>query len=195
MTDASTKQLSLTLDKYLHLTSHSKKLVVENCIFQELAKDDFLIKIHKIDSNEYFLLEGILSRNVMNEDGEVVTAGFYMSPMVITPHFARTVNDKSIFNIQAMTPVLYANIPVAVFDSFRYSYDDFKAFGLKVLEQELINTMENEISYRALSAKERLLVLRHKYPNLENLVAHTAIASFLGVKPISFSRLRKEIAS
>lgn len=183
-----------TLGKYTTLKPGSLELILNNCKVLSLKKEEHLSVIGKADANEYFLLEGVMHRYVENEIGDPVSTGFYRSKSVLTPHFARTIAGKSIFNLQALTHVLAAAMPVKVLDSLRYSYEDIRAFGLKVVEQELLLSLNTEIAHRSLSAKDRLLAFRDTFPNLENLIPHTIIASYLGVTPVSLSRLRKELA-
>ena len=66
--------------------------------------------------------------------------------------------------------------------------------GQRVVEAELTQQVSSEVAHRSLSARERLLLLREQYPGLENRVPHNLIASFLGITPVSFSRLRKEVS-
>lgn len=186
--------LLATLGKYADLKPGSLALILENCTLLVWQKEEHLARKGKLDASEYFLLEGVLHRYLENELGEVVATGFYLDQSVLTPHFARTIGGKSIFNLQALTPVLVASMPVKVLDSLRYSYDDIRQFGLKVVEQELLMSLSTEIAHRSLSAKDRLLSFRENFPNLENRIPHTLIASYLGITPVSFSRLRKELA-
>ncbi|GAA4458112.1 Crp/Fnr family transcriptional regulator [Nibrella saemangeumensis] len=168
--------------------------LLESCQIRHLTKDEFLTQEHQPDTYEYFLLEGLVHRSLLGEHGEYVTTGFYTAPTVVTPHFARTVTGRSLFTLQALTPACVAYMPVAALDALRYSLDDVKRFGQDVLADELRQSIHHEVAFRAWSAKERLLDLRQAYPNLENLVPHSLIASYLGITPVSFSRLRHELA-
>jgi len=194
MTNPQHDLLTGIITRYHMMTPSSLKLMVENVKVLEINKDDYVLREQKQNACEYFILQGILQVTIVNEEGEDITTGFYSDGMVLTPHFARTIKGKSIYNLQALTPVVLAEMPVAVLDSLRYSFGDIKQFGLKVVEQELLKSIHHDIGFRAMSAKQRLLSFRHNYPALENLIPHTLIASYLGITPVSFSRLRNELA-
>jgi CRP-like cAMP-binding protein len=115
-----------------------------------------------------------------------------MGNAVITPHFARTKNGKSIFSLQALTDILIIEIPVDALDNLRFTNEYYKTFGKKVIEEELSKSIFTDIVFRSNTAKERLLSFRSTYPNLENLIPHNIIASYLGITKVSFSRLRSE---
>jgi CRP-like cAMP-binding protein len=187
-------KLSAILTGYSPVRKSSLDLISANCTLIHLEKMEHFSKAGQRDVNEYFILEGIAHRYVMNEEGQSVTTGFYLPESVVTPHFARTIDGKSIFNLQVLLTMVIAKIPVKVLDSFRYSYDDIRSFGQKVVERELLRSLSNEVAHRSMSARARLLLFREQYPNLENRVPHTCIASYLGITPVSFSRLRNELA-
>lgn len=186
--------LTSIFTNYYSLSHASLDKLLNACEIKEIGKGESFSVIGKNDIYEYFILEGIIHRNVINDQGDIISTGFYLAKSVVTPHFARTINGKSIFNLEALTDVTLAKMPVKILDSLRYSYDDIRSFGLKVVEQELLMSLSSEIAHRSMSAKDRLLAFREQYPNLENLIPHMMIASYLGITPVSFSRLRNELA-
>lgn len=189
MTDA----LDNILDHFgIHSTA-SKQLFKDKSVIQELPKNKDIFVEHKKNEFEYFLIAGVVHRYNSSDKGEIVTTGFYMGQSVITPHFARTSRNKSIFSLQSLTDIVLAEIPVVELNNLRNSNKEFQEFGQKTIEAELTKTFFNEVVFRSYSAKERLLELRKQCPTLENLIPHNVIASYLGITNVSFSRLRREL--
>jgi len=186
-----------TLDKILnHLgisSTASKKLFKDKSVIKELPKNKDIFVERKKNEFEYFLISGVTHRYNISDKGEIVTTGFYIGQSVITPHFARTNMSKSIFSLQSLTDIVLAEIPVVELNNLRNSNREFQEFGQKTIETELTKTFYNEVVFRSYSAKERLLELRKQCPNLENLIPHNIIASYLGITNVSFSRLRREL--
>ena len=172
----------------------SRKLFLEKAMLRELPKNQVVFADNSRNGFEYLLLKGVLHRFNVSDKGDVVTTGFYMPQAVITPHFARTYNGKSIFTLETLTEVLLSEIPVKTLDDLRSSNDEFRQFGQRILESELSKMFYLEVVNRSFSAKERLLLLRQNYQNLENLIPHNIIASYLGITNVSFSRLRSELS-
>ncbi len=164
------------------------------CEVRIVKKGDAFAAPGRADAYEYFLLDGVACRYIFDERGEIVVTGFYLPRAVVTPHFARTVNGKSLYHFEALTDAVLARMPVKMLDALRHTYPDIRAFGASVVESELIKTLHSEVAYRSLTAKDRLVAFRGQYPHLENLIPHSYIASFLGITPVSFSRLRNELA-
>jgi len=186
-----------TLDKILNnfgiCSTASKQLFKDKSVLKELPKNKDIFLEHKKNEFEYFLIEGVAHRYNISDKGEIVTTGFYIGQSTITPHFARTNKEKSIFSLQSLTDIILAEIPVIELNNLRNCNVEFHEFGKKTIEAELTKTFYNEVVFRSYSAKERLLELRKQYPNLENLIPHNIIASYLGITNVSFSRLRREL--
>ncbi|MEY3416901.1 MAG: hypothetical protein RL711_1998 [Bacteroidota bacterium] len=171
----------------------SKQLFRDKSVIKEYPKNKDIFQEQKRNEFEYFLIDGVTHRYNISEKGEIVTTGFYMGQSIITPHFARTNKGKNIFSLQSLTAIVLAEIPVIELNNLRYSNREFQEFGQKTIEAELSKTFYNEVVFRSYSAKERLLELRKQYPNLENIIPHNIIASYLGVTNVSFSRLRRAL--
>lgn len=194
MKDESTGSHQNSLRKLGFESTLIQNLFLENCTIKCYNKNQLIFSENKRNELEYILFEGVLHRFNVNEQGDNVTTGFYMNVAVVTPHFVRTIKCKSIFSLETLTPCTIAEIPVAVFDSLRCNNPAFASFGQRVLESELSSSILTDIVYRSSTAKERLFLLRKTYPNIENLIPNHIIASYLGITPVSFSRLRKEYA-
>ncbi len=62
-----------------------------------------------------------------------------------------------------------------------------------ILEQSLNKKILRENALITKSATERYLDLKNEYPNIEKRVSQTLIASYLGITPVSLSRIRRVI--
>lgn len=173
-------------------STQTQNLFLDCSIIKRFNKNEIVFSEGKKTNSEYFLIEGVLQRFNDTENGERVTTGFYLGYSVITPNFARTIKNKSLFSLQALTETIIIEIPVADFDNLRFTNKEFQLFGQRVLEEELSKSILTETTFRSSNAKERLTLLRKAYPNLENLIPHHIIASYLGITNVSFSRLRSE---
>lgn len=173
----------------------SRQLFGDNARVVALQKNSDIFLEGKKSNSEYLLVSGIAHRYNISDKGDKVTTGFYISPSVVTPHFARTKRGKSLFSLQALTAVVLAEIPVAALDHLRSTDKEWYRFGQRVVENALSASLQVEVAFRSAGAKERLLAMRTWFPGLENKVPHHIIASYLGITPVSFSRLRNELAA
>lgn len=162
--------------------------------FKTVGKDEVFIKKDRINTQEYFLLEGVCRSYLYNPEGEDITISFFQGPVVISPHTIRTEAGRSLFDYQACTELLLCCLDADAFLNLMIRNLEIREFGNAVLRNELTGKVEKEIGLVSLPARERLLLFRRRFDMLENIVPHPHIASYLGITPISLSRLRGEIA-
>ena len=185
---------SLLINSYSPVTPSMIEKMMASGSLQDYKRNELIFAEKKFNAFEYFQLAGISHRFNIDADNQVITTGIYNGQQVITPHFARNIRSQSIFSLQALTDSTFLKIPIGIFDEFRFTNEQVRAFGQRVVEKEFIRSLNYEVLFRSYTAKDRLLFFRSNYPSLENLIPHTVIASFLGITPVSFSRLRNELS-
>ena len=188
------EQFNKTLNRYAHLAPNDVQQILDAGSFDTYKKADIIFHENRYNAFEYFQLDGISHRYNTDEESQMITTGIYQDDIVLTPHFARTKDGKSIFSLQALSECSFLKVPIGSFDQLRKENESIRSFGQRVVEKEFIRHLNYEVLFRSHSAKDRLLYFRDNYPMLENLVPHTVIASFLGITPVSFSRLRNELS-
>lgn len=189
------KEKLITILKNFGIKSTEKiHIFLEKSALKNYPKNEIIFAENQPNDKEYILLSGVVHRFNFSEKGMHITTQFYTDGAVITPHFARTKNEKSLFSLQSLTEISMAEIPVKDLDMLRHNDLEFNKFGQLVVEKALSEALLSDMIFRSCTAGERLLKLRQEFPMLENLIPHHIIASYLGITNVSFSRLRKDLA-
>ena len=155
-----------------------------------IAKAQHLARQGDPDDKEYILLSGKVVSLIGDAEGREVCVGFYVGPCVITPNLARTAGATSLVSLRAETDGHVASVGAAVLLDLMRGSPAIEAWANAVLRAELARKTSREWSLAALKAKERLESFRSHYPDHENLFNHGQISSFLGMTPVTLSRLR-----
>ncbi len=185
--------LGRILNKYAPLGPSEVGVVMDCGELQELGKQEVVFAEKRFNGHEYFQLRGISHRYSTDGDGQQLTTGIFQGECVITPNFTRTRNGQSIFSLQALTDSLFLRVPAGTFRELMDRLPTIRSFGNSVVGPEFSRGLQYEVIFRSYTARDRLLYFRDNYPGLENEIPHTVIASFLGITPVSFSRLRSEM--
>jgi CRP-like cAMP-binding protein len=77
--------------------------------------------------------------------------------------------------------------------TLRHKYMELIKYSSLVVENELARKTQHEIFLLKKSAEERYMMFHKMYPHLENRISQYHIASYLGITPVSLSRLRKSL--
>jgi CRP-like cAMP-binding protein len=158
-----------------------------------LAAGESLLQAGERDPPEYFVLEGILRTSVADAEGREVTLAFHVAPGVLMPAITRMAGDRSRVDCVAMTSARVAGFASAALLDCMLHHPVVQRWGDAVLRSELVRRADREWSLAALPAAQRLLDFRRLHPGLEDRVPHHHIASYLGITPVSLSRLRAQL--
>ncbi len=182
------------LNSYAAVSEDLARLIFEQGRVEPYSKDEIIFHEKRYNELEYFQLEGISHRYIVDAESNKITTGIYEEQIVITPHFGRTANSQSIFSLQALSDSSYFIIAVNTFEELRREHIQIEKVAQTVVTREYIRLMNLEILFRASTAKERLIHFRDNFSQLENKIPHMVIASYLGITSVSLSRLRKELS-
>lgn len=129
------------------------------------------------------------------KDGEEKTTDFYIENDAISTSLGKTERVQSKFNLECVEDT---NLTVLTVDQEEMLYDKFPRFQAMCrisAENRLEEYQEMLSNFISSSPKERYLNLLETRPDLLNRIPQYQIASYLGIKPETLSRIRKRITS
>ena len=132
-----------------------------------IKKGETFIQNKRINDQEYFLLEGIVRSYLISPEEQEVTISFFTSTDILSPNTIRTNNGRSIYNFQTLVDCKLAIINASKFETLMIENIEIRTFGNTVMRNELMLKVHKEVGLASLSAKERLLRFRERYPCLK----------------------------
>lgn len=142
------------------------------------------------DLLEHIILDGRATSQITNPEGRAVCVGFHAGPCVVAPNVARTRNGTSLVSIDVIADALVAQMNSRALTELMLASEQIREWANGILQQELAFKADREWCLAALGGADRLAWFRKDFPHLEGLFGHYLIASFLGVTPVTLSRLR-----
>jgi CRP-like cAMP-binding protein len=177
--------------KYMTLTEEEKSVIGALDIFRSVKKGTILLKAGERSRDSYFVLEGCI-RTYYVVDGEERTTSFYTELEALTPPcvVSRTPSDYYISCVEdTILTVSDADLEVDMNSRF----PRFETL-CKVLSEELLAKERVDFdAFKTSSPEQRYINLLRSRPDLVQRVPQHQLASFLGIKPQSLSRLRARI--
>ncbi|MCK7546527.1 Crp/Fnr family transcriptional regulator [Marinobacter koreensis] len=143
-------------------------------------------------ANVYLIQYGILRLYREAPGGKVAIHHFFSEGDLVWPVFGRT---RTVRNTLCLTSTSAATLWVANFAEFRsaiQSHGDglWPRFALALTEELAELTSMREFRKHTMPASDRYQLLLDEYPELVKRVPDNQLASWLGVVPATFSRLK-----
>lgn len=164
--------------------------LLANMKFQTLGKDEILFDMGRRNDEEYFVLSGLLRTYVLNPGGDEITLHFAAGPGVLPPSISRSIDGVSQVSCDALAETSIASFTNEQLIELMMTAPEVQHWGDAVMRAELVRRTEREIALATMTAKQRLEQFRLAFPTLEQHVSHSMIASYLGITPVTLSRLR-----
>jgi CRP-like cAMP-binding protein len=179
------------ISKYISLTEDEKKSIVSLDIFRSVKKGTILLKEGQKSSEGYFVLKGCI-RAYYLIDGEEKTTAFYTEMEALTPPsvISKTPSEYYLSCIED-TILTVSNSDMEV--EINSKFPKFEIM-CRILSEELLAKQQiNFDEFKTSSPEQRYLNLLQKRPDLIQRVPQHQLASYLGIKPQSLSRIRARV--
>lgn len=180
------------MSKYISLTEEEKNIILSLDIFRTVKKGTILLKEGQKTKESYFVLKGCI-RTYYVIDSEEKTTGFYTEMEALTPPCVVSKTPSEYY----ISCVEDSIITVSNSDMETEINSKFPKFDVmcKVLTEELLAKQRIDFDeFKTSSPEQRYLNLLEKRPDLIQRVPQYQLASYLGIKPESLSRVRARIA-
>ncbi|WP_196885060.1 Crp/Fnr family transcriptional regulator [Aureivirga sp. CE67] len=189
------KNVFSAIDKYYKLSDSSKKLIIDKLEPFTLKKGEILI--HDLEKNPYlyFIEKGAVKTHYFNEEGskKVVWFGFEGSICFSLSSYMNIDTDFINDSIELIEDCEFYRVKISYIKSLFKNHCDWANWGRSFIENTFVITIKEMNENKARSTKENYLNLIKNTPYINERVALKDIASYLGVSPVTLSRLRSEI--
>lgn len=177
--------------KYITLNDAEKNALVSLDIFRTVKKGSVLLQEGQISTHGYFVLKGCI-RTYYMIDGEEKTTAFYTELEGLTPHCVLTQKSSEYYISALEDTILILSSPDMEAEIFA-KFPKFETLCRIMSEQLLAKQQIDFDEFKTSSPEQRYINLLKKRPDLIQRVPLNQLASFLGIKPPSLSRLRARI--
>ena len=180
------------ISRYMPLSEEQTQIVAECIPVRTYKKGTVLLREGQISTECYFTIKGCV-RHYYLVDGEEKTTFFYTEDQSIASlhsylnkvpadHFLSCVEDTTLAVLSyEKEKELYKRFP------------GFESLCRVAMEEDYGKQQDTLAGYITRSPEERYLHLLKNRPEILNRVPQYHLASYLGVKPESLSRIRKRI--
>lgn len=161
---------------------------------EQLDKKTILVSPDVKAQKLFFVLNGCL-RLYYEKDGSEISTYFFMEEMFAVAFESFMTGDKSRCSLDVLEDSVVLSITNENWRKLHEMIPKMNIFSLKVLQERFYVVHNLFASFILDSPEERYLNLMKNQPHLLQRISLGKLASYLGVTPVSLSRIRSRILS
>ncbi len=145
-------------------------------------------------SHFYYIIKGLVRGYYIDRDGYDITKCFCEEGDFFSTEGFRTASPAT-FTIECLENCNCVQLPYPIIKSILQMDKELSSKVSRLFQYEISNQERRCKDLMILSATERYLAFCKENPKLQNRIALKYIASYIGVRAASLSRIRKESQS
>ena len=179
------------LSNYMVISEQLEDAIIKSDFIRNYKKGTVLLEEGKISNECYFIIKGCIRSYYIN-DGNDVSTDFFTEDQSATPS-AYGKKIPSAYYLECIEDTIAGvgtpEIETEMFQKFPQLESLMRALGEAIMTKQ----QDNFAEFKMASPEERYFNLLKNRPDLLQRVPQHQIASYLGIKPESLSRIRKRI--
>jgi CRP/FNR family transcriptional regulator, anaerobic regulatory protein len=177
----------------LSVSEDLKQIIEQYFTPLQAPKNTIIEEEGKIPQYLYFINEGYMRSFYYDNDGDEITTYLATPEQYMASFLSLSQQKISTENLETITDCSLLKVSREDFLKIIESQPIFRDYSLKIFEQAFTKMNQRANDLATLTAEQRYSELINNQGNILQNVPIQYIASFLGIKPQSLSRIRKQM--
>ncbi|MBV1911920.1 MAG: Crp/Fnr family transcriptional regulator [Kangiellaceae bacterium] len=170
----------------------AEKLLLNSKLIQ-LKSDTIIMQEQQTSSDLFAVKSGLLRAVFSTENGKEFSKEFYWENDIIFAMRSLIQSTPLAYSVVSEEDCELYKIPKEYYLSLVSQYSEWKEYHIHHLEQHLLHKEFKEELLLLHSKEQRVLRVYQTYPHLVRRVPDSLVASYLGLTPVSLSRIKKRL--
>jgi CRP-like cAMP-binding protein len=181
------------IQQFVKLSDEEWEMFVPHLKERTIKKNDFMLREGQQGKELAYVVQGTM-RHFYTRDGEEKTTYFYFENSLTGPYISCITGKPSLISFEALADTKLLVFPYAAMQQLYAQSHTWEKFGRVLAEYLAMGLEDRMVGLLMLSPEERYLQLlqSNKQKIMERIPQHL-IANYLGVTPVSLSRIRNRL--
>jgi CRP-like cAMP-binding protein len=185
-------QLHRLTAQFIQLSAREKQILEEAFAFKQVPKNFLLVREGQVARELYFINKGLM-RLFYEKEGEYITGFIFRENLFASSYESFLQQSPSIQHLETLEDCELLALSKEKMDELYEHIPSFNVLTRKIAEQRFINAQKILSSFLLDSPEERYIKFAEEHGDLLLRLPHHIIASYLGITPVSLSRIRKRV--
>jgi len=180
---------------FLPFSLHEEGLkdLISTVIIKKISAKTILLSEGEIATKLFIIAKGCLRTYFIKENGSEITSQFFIEGQMVMSFESAITGKSSRLYIDAIEDSTIGFIKIKTFENLIRENNAARDHFNKFLMTRLIYYMNQQASFILDSPEKRYIKFMHDNPELVSRIPQQYIASYLGITPVSLSRIRTRI--
>lgn len=179
--------------RFIDLTELEKQKYISLLAEVKVKKKTFLMQAGEITKYEYFITKGCLKVYTLDEDGVPHISMFAVEDYWTGDMASFITKEPSRYFIKATEDSELLSISRANYELLFQEIPKFEKFYRILYQRSLINYIRRSNYGISLTAEERYIEFKRKYPNIINRITQKDLAAYIGITPEFMSKIISKV--
>lgn len=180
------------VSQFVDLSNKEKEILESAFAYREIPKKFILTKQGEVATELYFVNKGLI-RLYYTKNNEEITGFIFKENLFASSYDSFLRQTPGIQTLESLEPCELLVLSKDKLDELYLTLPKMNILTRKVAEQRFINSQQILSSFLLESPEERYKRFIQQHKDLIQRVPLNIIASFLGITPVSLSRIRKRM--
>ncbi len=181
------------VSRFIELTDLEKERFISLLKEISIQKKDFLLQEGDVAKYEYFITKGCIKAYSLDMAGTQHISMFGIENYWTTDMASFISNEPSRFFIEALEDTELLAISRTNYDLLFKEIPKFERFYRILYQRSLMSYIRRTNHGISLTAEERYLRFKEKYPQIVNRIKQKDLAAYIGVTPEFMSMIKSKI--
>ncbi len=185
-------QLLSYVAQYINLSPGEENLLLQNTTQASYKKGEFLLEAGQYCNRQYFITSGCIRTYYIDQKAEEHIIQFGIENWWAADLHSYINRTPADYHIQALEPTTVLILKAEEVEALYSAIPAFERLFRIIIQKAYVAAQQRIVATISQTAEERFSAFLQKYPGLDQRVPQYMIASYIGVTPEFFSKMKKE---
>jgi len=182
-----------SLEKHISLTDEERGLICQVVRERKVKKNQFVVHEGAVQKCTNFLNQGSMRTYFIDTNGQEHIVQFAIEGWWISDLQSFTMQAPATFNVQAIQDCDILELPFESLEMLYEKVPKMERYFRVITQRAFVSFQQRVVQNISMSAEDRYLAFKSKYPKIELRIPQRFIASYLGISAEFLSKIKSRL--
>lgn len=181
------------LNKYINLSNEEEEILRSNVTLRKYLKNQYLVQQGDVCYFTSYVISGCTKTFFVDDEGQEHIIMFSAEDWWSSDIGSFVMQTPADFNIQCIENTVVIQFSFENMEKLYREIPKLERYFRKIIERAFVASQKRIIRNFSMTAKDRYLIFKENYPNMEQRIPQYMIASYLGITKEFLSKIKSQL--